>query len=107
MHRTLERVGWLPQTVDPDSEWRRHLTSRQDELAEGIAYWQALLDTLSGVVHSKDTVKPGDIITKGTGTGKARVVRANAKTVSVVFIDHPLVGWKAKVPDAEILEIVR
>ena len=49
-------------------------------------------------------MKVGDIINKSDGAGgRARVVRANAKTVSVVFLDHPLVGWEAKVPYAEIV----
>lgn len=100
--------GREPEGVDPESDWGKRLLAHAAELAEGLAYWQALLDARGGVSWSKATVQPGDIITKGAGAGgRARVVRTNAKTVSVVFIDHPLVGWKAKVPYAEILEITR
>lgn len=100
--------GREPQGVDPESDWGKRLIARRDELTEGLAYWQALLDAQGGVAHSKDTVKAGDIIIRTGGPGgRARVLRANAKTVSVVFIDSHLVGWRAKVPYAEILEIVR
>ena len=95
------------QAVDPESDWGKRLTARRDELTEGIAYWQALLDARGGIAYSRDNVKPGDIIARGAVGGRAQVVRANAKTVSVVFLDHPLEGWKAKVPYAEILEITR
>lgn len=98
--------GREPQAVDPESDWGKRLIARRDELTEGIAYWQALLDAQGGVAHSKDTVKAGDILRDKRGM-QVRVVRANAKTVSVVYIDHPLVGWDAKIPYAEIQEVVR
>lgn len=100
--------GTEPQGVDPESDWGKLLVARRSELTEGIAYWRTLLDARGGVAYSRENVKAGDIITRMGGPGgKARVLRVNAKTVSVVFLDHPLVGWKAKVPYAEIAEIVR
>lgn len=91
--------------ADLSTEWGQKLAARRDELTEGIAYWQALLDARGGVLHSKATIKPGDIITGQWVGGRARVERTNAKTVSIVLLDHPLVGWKAKVTYAEIMGV--
>ncbi len=55
------------QAPDPASEWGQKLTARRDFLAEGFAYWQALLDGIGGVQYSKATVKKGDIVVKRSG----------------------------------------
>lgn len=99
--------GREPAPLDPNSDWGRLCLTQRDEAAEGIAYWQALMDARGGVAFSRDNVKPGDIILVGRHYPKARVVRANPKTVSVVFIDAPLVGFNGKFAYAEIMEVLR
>lgn len=90
---------------DPESDWGQKLTARRDHLVEGLAYWHALLDGIGGVRYSKATVKKGDIVVKRSGA-RAVVERANDKTVSVVYQDIGLEGWRAKMPYAEIVEVI-
>lgn len=92
--------------ADLSTEWGQRLAAKRDELTEGVAYWEALLDGHGGVPHSKATIKAGDTITGQWVGGRARVERTNAKTVSIILLDHPLVGWKGKVPYAEIVDVV-
>lgn len=97
--------GRQVQAPDPDSEWGQKLTARRDFLAEGLAYWQTLLDGIGGVQYSKATVKKGDIVVKRSGI-QAVVERANEKTVRVVYEGGVLEGWRSKVPYAEIADVV-
>lgn len=97
-------LGAVP--ADLSTEWGQRLAAKRDELAEGVAYWEALLDGCGGVLHSKATIKAGDTITGQWVGGRARVERTNAKTVSIILLDHPLIGWKGKVPYAEIVGVV-
>lgn len=90
---------------DPESDWGQKLTARRDFLVEGLAYWHALLDGIGGVQYSKATVKKGDIVVKRSGV-RAVVERANDKTVSVVYQDIGFEGWRAKMPYAEIVEVI-
>lgn len=93
------------QAPDPDSEWGQKLTARRAFLAEGLAYWQALLDGIGGVQYGKATVKKGDIVVKRNGI-RGVVERVNDKTVSVVYQDIGLEGWRSKMPYAEIAEVL-
>lgn len=93
------------QAPDPQSDWGRKLTARRDFLAEGLAYWRALLDGIGGVQYSKATIRKGDIVVKRSGI-RAVVERVNDKTVSVLYQDNGIDGWRAKMPYAEIVEVV-
>lgn len=97
--------GRAVQAPDPQSEWGQKLIARRDFLAEGLAYWQALLDGIGGVRYGKATVKKGDIVVKRSGI-RGVVERANEKTVSVVYEGGVLEGWRSKVPYAEIMDVV-
>lgn len=93
------------QAPDPQSEWGQKLAARRDFLVEGLAYWNALLDGIGGVQHSKATVKKGDIVVKRSGI-RAVVERVNAKTVSVLYQDIGGGNWRSKMPYAEIVEVI-
>ncbi len=90
---------------DDVGEWVQKLATHRDFLAEGLAYWRALLDGIGGVQHSKATIRKGDIVVKRSGI-RAVVERVNDKTVSVLYQDIGIDGWRAKMPYAEIAEVV-
>lgn len=93
------------QAPDPESSWGQKLVAHRNFLAEGLAYWQALLDGIGGVRYSKATVRKGDIVVKRSGV-RGVVERVNEKTVSVLYQDIGLEGWRSKMPYAEIVEVI-
>lgn len=100
-----DRSGGLTQTApDPDSPWGRKVAAERDQAAEGLAYWQALLDAAGGVAYSKDNVKPGMII--AVSFGQARVIRTGTKNASVVYTGGNLDGYASKIPYANIVAII-
>lgn len=84
--------------------WRDQLVARMAQRGDEIAYWRGVFAAMQvqGVAstHSRETVKAGDLIEyRGTWY---RVVRANAKTVSVHFFGECQSGWTNKVSYAAI-----
>jgi hypothetical protein len=101
VERYLERPDREPVNDDDKwnvctGEWRADLVARKAEYEERIAYWQAEIEQLGGVQFSKATIVKGDAV-KIRGRWR-RVVRANAKTVSV----ETGYSWTDTCPYAEI-----
>lgn len=97
--------GEAATTPSQQNEWVQRMTAHRDFLVEGLAYWHALLDGIGGVQHSKATVKKGDIVVKRSGI-RGVVERVNEKTVSVLYQDIGIDNWRAKMPYAEIVEVI-
>jgi hypothetical protein len=72
-----------------------HYVARLAEFQEQIDYWQAHLEATGAKFPGPADFHVGDIVTARHGR-KARVVRVNPKSLSVVYVSHPLIGWEGK-----------
>jgi len=78
-----------------------HYEGRLAELQEQIDYWRAHLEATGVKFPGPADFHVGDIVTARHGR-KARVVRVNPKTLSVVYVSHPLIGWEGKLGYEEL-----
>ena len=96
------------QTSVPYTERIEHMEGVLDEATERADYWRGLIEAKGGVQFSRDSVAKGDVVVYRNGSGFGKVVRVNAKTVSVEDLRLMMGdrGWPGKVPYAEIREVV-
>lgn len=84
--------------------WLERLTARMAERADQISYWKGIYAVMQeqgeANTYSRETVRAGDFVKYRSTWYK--VVRANAKTVSVRFFGERQTGWTNKVGYHEI-----
>lgn len=92
-----------PEAVARTAAWRVRLQGSRDQQVQKRDHWQRVLTDLGGAAHSRSTINAGDRV-RVRQHGWARVVRANAKTVSVAWDDGPLRGMSGKYLYTEVKE---
>ncbi|MEA5456928.1 DUF3560 domain-containing protein [Sinomonas sp. JGH33] len=94
--------GYRPATEEEKARRARSAAPRLGELRDQLAYWEGVraehIATGKATNHSRETIKPGDAV-RIRGHWR-RVVRANAKTVSV----ETGYSWTDKAPYHEITD---
>ena len=85
---------------DPSAEYRARLQLHGDELRGRLDYWRGQLEEAGGLKFGRHNIKPGDLI--AVRGRKARVLRANPKTVSVRIEGGGADGMRLKYLYAEI-----
>lgn len=99
--KTTEQIqGYLDETIDK-IEW----------IMDKLAFLQNCMEEIGKVLeengkklYNKSDIKPGYLI-QNRHKCWAKVIRVNPKTITAVFIEHPLTGMDASCPYAEIKEI--
>jgi hypothetical protein len=106
--RRMDRINspeYLAEHGDnPDlAPYAERLEQRFEEVADKLNFYKAKLEGIGGIAYTPENIKPGAVVK--IRRSWCKVVRANPKTVSVVIVDGPCVGWKFKYPYAEIQEL--
>lgn len=94
----------LEATAKADHEWVGRLADHVEEQEDRLAFYSERMEEAGGVRHGPGTVKPGHLVLIKRHGWWAVVIRANAKTVTVQFVEGPCQGktWQGKYPYAEI-----
>jgi hypothetical protein len=89
----LDRVS--PEAVARMAAWRVRVQGARDQQVQKRDHWQGVLADVDGKAYSRSNIKPGDRV-RVRHHEWARVVRANATTLSVAWDDGPLRGMSGK-----------
>lgn len=89
----VDRIS--PAAVERMAAWRVRLQGSRDQQVQKCDYWQRVLADVGGAAYSRANINAGDRV-KVRHHEWARVVRANSKTISVMWDDGPLRGMFGK-----------
>jgi hypothetical protein len=91
------------EAIERMTAWRVRLQGSREQQVQKRDHWQRVLTDLGGSAYSRSSINAGDRV-RVRHHGWARVVRANAKTVSVAWDDGPLRGMSGKYLYTEVRE---
>jgi len=100
------------KTVEQITEYLNTTLDKMEYEMDKLAFMENAMDEIRKTLeannkkmYTKEDLKPGYLFLSYRHKTWAKIIRVNPKTVTAIYIEHPLSGFNASCPYAEIKEI--